>query len=362
MKRLSVVFILLVAMVGFGFGVNRYINAQKSNLATQAAATPTQTHAVFSLPGTIYVAQSGKLFALTDGVFHLLETPNLGTWMQPHVLPDGTLLAVVRGGPNDGNYSDLYHLDAQGHVVAQLTKNHVSDVNAKLQLNHWVYWPTASADGSTVFAAHDLPKPAPGVSYAEDLSIWSGPLAGKVATTRWTTPDPYTGGDTDPQVMPNGGLIYVTYAIAADGHVKAQIGYQATKRTRTVLLTSPDDDCSAVAVAPDGVTLAMSCTSDSQSAKLEIAHFVDGKLDTPTVLVGNCLCNSPSWAPDGSGLLYLAPSDASGHFQLWWIKAAATTPQSPQMVTTNVDLDALSAASWFLPITAPTSSPTAPGP
>ena len=46
-------------------------------------------------------------------------------------------------------------------------------------------------------------------------------------------------------------------------------------------------------------------------------------------------------------LLYLAPADATGHFQLWWLnKATALTPALPKQVTTNLDFDATSAPAW----------------
>ncbi len=346
-RRLNVL-LLLMAMVGFGIGVNRYIAQQKSTVVTQKASKPTETRAKFVLPGTIFVAQQGQIYALHAGNFTRLPLPKLGDWMQPYVLPDGSLLTVA----HQPSYSDLYHISADGKVLAQLTHNHVSDKT--IQLNHWVYWPSATADGLTVFASHDRPKPALNASYEIDFSIWSGPLAGNVVATRQTTPDPYTGGDIQPAPLPGGGLLYVTYSMSADSHAVAQLAFQATPRSNTVVLTSPEDGCSSAAVAPDGSTIAMVCTADTQTAKLKIAHLVGGKLDTPTVLVDSCLCSAPVWAPDGSGLLYLAPSDATGHFQMWWVKnAGLPTAAPPKQVTRDVDLDANSAPTWYLPAPSP---------
>ncbi|HEY2596468.1 MAG TPA: hypothetical protein VGK33_21460, partial [Chloroflexota bacterium] len=67
----------------------------------------------------------------------------------------------------------------------------------------------------------------------------------------------------------------------------------------------------------------------------------------PQVLVPSCLCASPAWSADGAGLLYLAPADATGHFQLWWVNHADTsTPSAAKQVTNHLDLDATSAPAW----------------
>ena len=34
----------------------------------------------------------------------------------------------------------------------------------------------------------------------------------------------------------------------------------------------------------------------------------------------------PTWAPDGSGIAFLAPGVAAGEFQLWWLPRAAYAP------------------------------------
>jgi len=65
------------------------------------------------------------------------------------------------------------------------------------------------------------------------------------------------------------------------------------------------------------------------------------------VLTQDCLCSAPAWAPDGTGLVYFAPADATGHFQMWWISgAAAAAPKSPKQVTSSDDFDATSPTAW----------------
>jgi hypothetical protein len=51
--------------------------------------------------------------------------------------------------------------------------------------------------------------------------------------------------------------------------------------------------------------------------------------------------------PGGTSLLYLAPDDSTGHFQLWWLdNATAATPAPPKLVTSHLDFDATSAPAW----------------
>ncbi len=336
-------FLAFLLMIAFGVGVNRYIALHKTAL-TATATTPNHTKAAFALPGTIYLAQDGKIYSLTNGDFSVVPLPDAGAWMQPHVLPDGTLMVIARGPA----YSDLYHVRGDGSVIAQLTHNHVSD--KVIQENHWVFWPTTNADGGTLYASYDLPKPAYNVSYQEDLSIWAGQPASKLNAVRWSVPDPYTGGDVQPQVLADGSIVYATYAIAPSNHVVSVIAWQKTPTAKIVPLTTQDDDCNSPAVAPDGITIAMVCSADSQATTIKIAHLTAGKLDTPVTAVSACLCNSPAWAPDGSGMLYLAPGDATGKFQMWWLKGAGTaTPDAPKLVSDgSVDLDALSPPTWFI--------------
>jgi Tol biopolymer transport system component len=93
----------------------------------------------------------------------------------------------------------------------------------------------------------------------------------------------------------------------------------------------------------------MVCTNGTglQSTSLEVASLTGTTLGPPKTLLSNCLCSSPSWAPDGSGLTYLAPADKTGHFQLWWIAGAAgTAPKAPQQVTTGLDFDGTSTPAW----------------
>ena len=353
MTRALKVVAILALMAMFGFGVNRWFALHRSNLATVSAAKANATKPKFELPGNIYISQDGSLYAINGGDITQLPLPNSGAWVQPAALPDGSLLVVRRFQ----HYSDLYHISPSGEILAQLTDN----ANAKtLQLNHWAFWPTPAADGNTVFYSTDNPKPPLGTSYEVDFSVWSGSLSGKMLGTRWSTPNNYTGGDIQPVPVPSGGVLYASYATNPSGGVYSVIGYQASPKSRMLPLTSSSTSCNSPALAPDGVTLAMICTADKQSVNLEIAHLEpDGTMSQPSVVVAGCLCNSPSWGPSGGDLLYMNAADATSSFGLWWIKDAAGGGVGPMRMTDPaVDLDATSAAAWYLPPALPSTSPS----
>jgi Tol biopolymer transport system component len=373
-RRPLIVGPLLVLMAGFGLGVYHVLGTFKTD-TTQPAANPTESTPVFTLPGVLYLSQHGVIYKLQGQKFTAI-TDNRG-WMQPALLPDGTILAVRR----DAEYSDLFHLDANGHVIQQLT----NDKGKAIDENHWVFYPKASPVGSSVFYAFDQPK----FGYRVDMAIWSSTLDSAAATPsagngslakQWTSPDQYTGGDIEPIPLANGSLIYVGYGVTPKEHINATILLASAPLRQSKPLTNIEDDCSWPALSPDGRTLAMVCTHGSQVASLEVAAF-DGKaLGPPRTVVSSDLVSAPVWAPDGSGLAYLAPAATGGHFQLWWLAGAASaavapastpspasraaTPSpvasaspspaatavgglaAPQQVTRNLDFDATSAPAW----------------
>jgi len=362
MRNIGIKALLLVLMAGFGLGVNRWIASHKTNL-TAPATTPDKTQSLITLPGTIYLSQDGTLYAFNSGKFTTLAAPKTDSigeaiaWSQPTILPNGNLLAVMRGA----EYSDLYELSPQGAVVAQLTHNYVGNDPATIRSDHWIEWPRLSPDGQTLFFSLDSPKQLN--SYEVDFNIWSTPLTtpsivtaskylsnGKVVGTHWTTPDYYTGGDTDPMPLRGGGLLYVSYSITGDGKAASTLNLQATPRARSIQLTTPAQDCNAAVLSADQTEVAMVCSNNSQQTNIEVASFNGTTLGTPKVLVQNCLCASPQWRPDGGGLIYIAPSDTTGHFQLWWLaNAASPNPAQPELITNNLDFDAASVPSWSFP-------------
>jgi hypothetical protein len=341
---------LIVMMACCGLAANRGLAALQTHATTLTAVDTTSPQV--RLPGTIFVSQDGAIYAITGSNVRRLPLPQGGDWMQPRVLPDGTLLVVRRFDA----YSDLYHVTAAGHVLGQMTADDQATSNRTLQLDHWILWPALSPDGTTVYFATDSPKPAPGQSYEVDFSLWSAPVAGALTIsdagisggTRWSVPDSYTGGDIEPAPLPDGNVLYASYANTGKGTVVSVLGLQTGPGTAMVSLTSPAQDCGAPAVAADGVTVAMVCADRGQTADLEVATLEGSALSAPRVLVANCLCNSPSWSPSGDNLLYLNASDPDGTFGLWYIAGAVGAhPSAAKRVTdTSVDLDATSAAAW----------------
>lgn len=343
MRRLRFLAVLLVLWVAFGFGVNRFLESRKSVLITHpAAAIPTAVKPVFTLPGTVYLSQAGHLYRFSAGKFTDMGLSTAeGSWVQPALGTPGRLLVVARAA----EYSDIYLVDATtGAIVQKLTSN-ATPKAAHVELNAWSFWPHLASDGATVVFGYDGPKT--GLTYEVHFAVWSGPLAGRLESRQWTSPTLYTGGDVDPVPLSGGGVIYASYALNAQSQIVSRVATVAKPGAAPVYLTGQSDDCGEPAVSPDGTQVAVVCTSDTQTARLEVIPLLKGVPGVARVLVGNCLCASPAWSPDGVSMLYLAPADATGHFQLWWINnAGAPVPAPPKAVTTSLDFDATSAPAW----------------
>jgi Tol biopolymer transport system component len=341
-RRLRFFVVLLVLWVAFGFGVNRFLDSRKSTLLTHpAAVVPTEETANFGLPGTIYLSQAGHLYRFHAGQFSDMKLPTAtGSWTQPALATTGQLLVVARAS----EYSDIYVVDAaSGSIVKKLTSN--ATKTPRVELNAWSFWPHLTADGITVISNYDGPKT--GTTFEVHLAVWSGPITGKVQSKQWTQPDAYTGGDVSPVPLPGGGVVYAKYSLNEKSQIVSRLATVARPGAAPVYLTAGADDCGEPAVSPDASRVAAICTSDTQTARLEVIPLTKGVAGVPQVLLNSCLCASPAWAPDGSSLLYLAPADATGHFQIWWLNHANTlTPAPAKQVTSHLDFDATSAPAW----------------
>ena len=105
----------VLLMVAAGFGVNRWLSGKDdaaSNVGTELSAT----QPVLAMPGAIYVSENGTIYKISNGSISVLPLPRSGSWMQPHVLSDGSLLVVQRFDA----YSDIFHVSSDGKVLAQL--------------------------------------------------------------------------------------------------------------------------------------------------------------------------------------------------------------------------------------------------
>ena len=314
-------FLALVTAIG---GVTSYLvlDARQSKVAVApvkpTAAQPTP-HA-FAPAGTIYLAQAGALYSYSYGRFHQLTTED--GWTQVSLTPDGNLIAVRRGGFS----SDVYILNRYGRVLRQLTNNAAPRRSYDTGDNHWAFYPRMTGDGNTIFLSYDKPKGG----YEVDLSVWSMPLNGGIGRgTDWTYSEGYTGGDMQPIPAP-GGLIYTKYLRADDGSIHSQIWWVNRPYPNSLYagraLTSQGQDCRSPSFTTDFKYVAMVCTYGQQVSNLVIAPFHGSTLGPLTTLITGQMVAQPVWAPDGSGIAYLAPALPDMPFQLWFLPAAAYAP------------------------------------
>jgi hypothetical protein len=94
-------------------------------------------------------------------------------------------------------------------------------------------------------------------------------------------------------------------------------------------LTSQAEDCQEPSLSPDGRHVAMICTYEKQISRLEIASWNGSTLGPRQVVITDQLVAEPTWAPDGSGIAYLAPVTADSLFQLWFLPKNAYNPPVP---------------------------------
>ena len=331
-SRFVLAAVLAIVMVVVGMTSYIYLGSRQSKVAAPAQK-PTvaivRTHKLV-LPGTLYVAQSGAIYSLSAGRFHQL-TPEAG-WSQPSLTPDGNLLVVKSGS----YWSDVYVINSFGTPMRQVTNNLSRYGMNDPSLNHWSFYPRLSADGGTLWMTYDGLK-CDGC-YDVSPAVYSMPFGGNIRQARaWTDGGYYSGGDQQPIPVP-GGVIYTKYDYA--------VNYDPNQPTTLVgmlwftnragsygrELTNPGEDCRTPSLSPDGHELAMVCTYLKQVSYLTIASWNGSTLGPRTSVITDQLVAQPTWAPDGSGIAFLAPAVADGPFQLWWLPKEAYTPPPPTPV------------------------------
>jgi WD40 repeat protein len=326
-----------------------YLGSKASKVAAApikpTSATPRAQ--ALQLPGTLYLAQSGALYSLNAGRFHQLTAE--GGWAMPSLSPDNNTIIAVK---QTAMYSDVYVLNRFGSVIRRVTNN-AAPPRSFLTNNHWAFYPRLSADGKTLWMAYDQPK----FGYNVVLSIWAMPLAGSIKQGKlWTNAADYTGGDVQP-VPVKGGMIYTKYDFASrhdnqlDSRLTGMLWYTNRAYSAGRELTAPAEDCRTPALSPDGRQIAMVCTYLKQVSYLVIASWNGTTLGPRKAIITNQMVAQPTWAPDGSGIAYLAPGEAAGPFQLWWLPRAAYAPAAP---SPSPSADASPAS--------PAASPTAAAP
>ncbi len=349
---------LAALMVVTGFGSFMYLQGRQSKVAvppqkpTQASPRPD----AFYLPGTLYFAQSGALYSFSAGRFHQL-TPEDG-WMQPALYPDRSSLLAVKRTPA---YSDVFVLTRFGNVTGQLTNNAAQGYcRADTGANQWSFYPRLSPDQRTLWMSYDGPKNVCQgyLDYNVNLSVWAVPVGGSIRQGQsWTNPNDYTGGDMQPVPLPSGGIIYTKYSYDPEGNRVGQLWYTNRAGSYGRALTSTGDDCLEPSLSPDGHEMAMICTYGKQLSHLVITSFDGSNIGPLQAVITEQLVAQPIWAPDGTGIAYLAPSAADGPFQLWWLPSDAYHPPPPSPIPTPTPTPG---GPYTGPLPTPTPSPPPP--
>ena len=101
----------------------------------------------------------------------------------------------------------------------------------------------------------------------------------------------------------------------------------------------------------------MICTHQTQVSYLALASFNGSKLGPRRNLITKQLVAQPTWAPDSSGIAYLAPAVVGAGFQLWFLPKAAYAPPLPSPVPTVIPTPGGPVTS---PVPTPTPSPITP--
>jgi hypothetical protein len=304
-----------------------YLGGRQTRVAVPAqkptAASPRER--AFTLPGTLYLSQSGAIYSLSVGRYHQLT--NEDGWTQPSLYPDGSYLLAVR---RQAFFADVYVLGRFGQVVRQVTNNTAPPRSYDTTHDsHWSFYPRLSPDGNTLWMSYDSPK----FGYDVPFSIWAMPINGSLRQGRlWTNAIDYTGGDVEPIPLRGGGIMYTKYSYGPDGNLVGQLWHTTHATPYGVegrALTSPGEDCQEPSLSPDGTQVAMICTYEKQIARLEIASWNGSSLGPRRDVIDQQVVAQPTWAPDGSGIAFLSPGGPDQLFQLWFISKDAYNPPVP---------------------------------
>jgi hypothetical protein len=356
---------LAVLMVFSGVGSYMYLGSRQSNVTAppQEPTAASPSPGVFNTPGILYVTQGGAIYSLSAGRFHQL-TPRNG-WTQLAPYPGNNLLVVRRSVL----YSDVYVVNRFGKAIRTLTHNNPEPPRtADTSLRHWSFFPRLSSNNRTLFMSFDKPK----FGFDVPLSIWAVPLGADVSQGRlWTVAIDYTGGDMQPLPLKSGALVYTKYSYGPDGKLGSQIWITDQPEQayggrylspppgpgHGRALTRADEDCAQPSLSPNGRTMAMICTHQTQASYLVIASFNGSSLGARHNVITNQMVAQPTWAPDSSGIAYLAPAKLGQGFQLWFLPKLAYAPPPPSPIPTVIPTPGGPVGT---PVPSPSPSPAPP--
>jgi Tol biopolymer transport system component len=327
---LAVGLAILMAVTGVSSYVYLGSRHSKGVAPPQKPTAATPRAQAFTLPGTIYLEQAGALYSFNAGRFHQLTTES--GWTQPALFPDGSRLLIVN---RSASYSDVYVMTLYGSPLGRLTNNiapprALADTGAYA----WSFYPRLSPDEHTLWTSYDGPKIVGAMYFDVDMAVWAAPYDGGIHQgTAWTTANSYTGGDIQPVPVP-GGIIYTKYTYDENANRVGQLWFTNRAGSAGRALTSTAAGCSQAQPSPDGQSLAMICSYQKQVSYLTIASWDGSSLGSLRTIVSDQIVAQPTWAPDGSGIAYLAPGGPAAPFQLWFLPKNAYNPPAPPPVPT----------------------------
>ena len=126
-----------------------------------------------------------------------------------------------------------------------------------------------------------------------------------------------------------GGIIYTKYSYDSNANRVGQLWFTNRAGTAGKALTTQAANCSQPSLSPDGHNVAMICNYGKQVSYLTIATWNGSALGPLQTVISDQLVAQPIWAPDGSGIAYLAPGGPAAPFQLWWLPRARYAPPAP---------------------------------
>jgi hypothetical protein len=100
----------------------------------------------------------------------------------------------------------------------------------------------------------------------------------------------------------------------------------------------------------------MICTYGKQISHLVLGTWDGAKLGPLGGVITDQLVAQPIWAPDGSGIAYLAPGAPDGPFQLWFLPQLAYHQPTPSPVPSSLPTPG-GPYTGALPATSPIPSP-----